>query len=57
MQNAFWTVTHSDPYGMLAIDRLHAWHSGVFGKHLWGQLLDILEKSLTRAARARLETQ
>ncbi|OSD08233.1 hypothetical protein PYCCODRAFT_1357246 [Trametes coccinea BRFM310] len=35
VQNAFLELGHSDPYKALSFDRLHAFHSGLFGHHLW----------------------
>jgi hypothetical protein len=38
VQNIFWSVANSDPYAALSWDRLHAYHTGLFGKHLWPEL-------------------
>ncbi|KAI0073421.1 hypothetical protein K474DRAFT_1677885 [Panus rudis PR-1116 ss-1] len=35
IQNAFWIVNNSDPFKAVSFDRLHAYHEGLFGKHLW----------------------
>ncbi|KAJ3006719.1 hypothetical protein NUW54_g3829 [Trametes sanguinea] len=35
VQNAFLELAHSDPYQALSFDRLHAFHSGLFGHHYW----------------------
>ncbi|OSD02004.1 hypothetical protein PYCCODRAFT_1368332, partial [Trametes coccinea BRFM310] len=35
VQNTFLELGHSDPYKALSFDRLHAFHSGLFGHHLW----------------------
>ncbi|CDO73238.1 hypothetical protein BN946_scf185007.g293 [Trametes cinnabarina] len=35
VQNAFLELAHSDPYQALSFDRLHAFHSGLFGHHFW----------------------
>jgi len=34
-QNAFWSVANSDPHAALSWDRMHAYHSGLFRKHIW----------------------
>lgn len=34
-QNIFWKLAHCDPHKALSFDRLHAYHLGLFGKHLW----------------------
>lgn len=40
---------YSDPYEALSFDRLHTFHSGLFGDHLWTQLKKHIE-SLGRDA-------
>ncbi|KAI0674805.1 hypothetical protein C8Q78DRAFT_502219 [Trametes maxima] len=37
IQNAFWEIQNSDPYQALSFDRLHTFHLGLFGHHLWKQ--------------------
>lgn len=35
LQNAFWSIAHSDPYFAYSYDMLHAMDSGEWGKHQW----------------------
>lgn len=42
-QNAFLELAHSDPYLALSFDRLHAFHSGMFGHHLWNEFKRLVE--------------
>ncbi|KAH9885840.1 hypothetical protein C8Q73DRAFT_659190, partial [Cubamyces lactineus] len=44
IQNAFLELAHSDPYKALSFDRLHAFHSGLFGHHLWPEFKKHVEK-------------
>ncbi|KAF6751895.1 hypothetical protein DFP72DRAFT_991199 [Ephemerocybe angulata] len=37
--NAFATIANSDPFEALSFDRLHSYHNGLGGKHLWGQVM------------------
>ena len=46
-QNAFWSIPFSDPYVILSWDRLHAYHSGLFRKHILKEFLQILEDHAT----------
>ncbi|KAF6754610.1 hypothetical protein DFP72DRAFT_898326 [Ephemerocybe angulata] len=39
VRSAFGTIANSDPFAALSFDRLHSYHNGLGGKHLWGQLL------------------
>ena len=50
-KNAFWSVALSDPHAALAFDRLHTFHGGLFGRHLWPELQVIIE-ALGRGAMA-----
>ncbi|KAH9858046.1 hypothetical protein C2E23DRAFT_719166 [Lenzites betulinus] len=47
VKNAFFDVKHSDPYTALSFDRLHAFHSGLFGHHLWGEFKQVLKQEFT----------
>lgn len=31
----FWELANSDPYRALSFDRLHGFHLGLFGDHIW----------------------
>ncbi|OCH85134.1 hypothetical protein OBBRIDRAFT_740404 [Obba rivulosa] len=44
IQNAFWKINLSDPYQALSFDRLHTFNLGLWGRHLWHELKDILQK-------------
>ncbi|KAF6755064.1 hypothetical protein DFP72DRAFT_1033140 [Ephemerocybe angulata] len=39
VRSAFATIANSDPFEALSFDRLHSYHNGLGGKHLWGQVL------------------
>ncbi|EPQ59880.1 hypothetical protein GLOTRDRAFT_103770 [Gloeophyllum trabeum ATCC 11539] len=54
--NVFWKICLSDPYLALSFDRLHAYHGGLFGRHIWPQLKLYIE-DLGRAAGTTLEKQ
>ncbi len=43
MQNVFWRIRGCEIYRALSWDRLHAYHLGLFGKHLLGELKRLLE--------------
>ena len=38
LQNAFWDIERCDIYKALSFDRLHVFHGGLFGRHLWPEL-------------------
>jgi hypothetical protein len=38
VKNVFWSVANSDPHAALSWDRMHAYNSGLFGRHLWTAL-------------------
>ncbi|KII83174.1 hypothetical protein PLICRDRAFT_58549 [Plicaturopsis crispa FD-325 SS-3] len=38
IENAFWRIPYSDPFRLLSFDRLHFYHSGLFGDHIWPEL-------------------
>ena len=56
MQNVFWRVNNSDVHAALSWDRLHAYHTGLFGKHLWTDLQDHI-KDLGRATIKQVDDQ
>lgn len=43
LKSAFWSIANSDVHYTLSWDRLHAYHLGVFGQHLWPELKMIIE--------------
>ncbi|KAF6743705.1 hypothetical protein DFP72DRAFT_113420 [Ephemerocybe angulata] len=43
VENVFWKLKYSDPYSALSWDRLHAYHSGLFRKHILTEFLTLLE--------------
>ncbi|KAI0073150.1 hypothetical protein K474DRAFT_1710969 [Panus rudis PR-1116 ss-1] len=43
IQNAFWIVENSDPFKAVSFDRLHAYHEGLWGKHIWPELQKHIE--------------
>ncbi|KDQ51821.1 hypothetical protein JAAARDRAFT_62330 [Jaapia argillacea MUCL 33604] len=56
ISNVFWRVKNSNPYRALSFDRLHAYHGGLWGDHLWPEIQKQIE-SLRRAAMKKLDTQ
>ncbi|KAJ3019129.1 hypothetical protein NUW54_g162 [Trametes sanguinea] len=52
VQNAFSELGHSDPYKALSFDRLHAFHSGLFGHHLWVKFKKYVENISNEAVKA-----
>lgn len=52
-QNAFWALKYTDVYLAISWDRLHAYHSGLFRKHILKEFLLILEAPSTGAGAAR----
>ncbi|EPQ59138.1 hypothetical protein GLOTRDRAFT_103193 [Gloeophyllum trabeum ATCC 11539] len=54
--NVFWKICLSDPYLALCFDRLHAYHGGLFGRHIWPQLKEYVE-DLGRTAGDKLDKQ
>ncbi len=51
-QNAFLELDNSDPYKALSFDRLHAFHSGLFGHHLWTVFKELVSKISNNAIAA-----
>ncbi|KAI5985055.1 hypothetical protein EDD15DRAFT_2390223 [Pisolithus albus] len=54
VDSAFTVVANTDVYRALSWDRLHANFAGMFGDHLWPELLRILDRA-GRPAMARVE--
>ncbi|PCH36191.1 hypothetical protein WOLCODRAFT_86299, partial [Wolfiporia cocos MD-104 SS10] len=38
IQNSFWKIANTDVHKALSFDRLHAYHLGLFGDHLWPEI-------------------
>ncbi|EKM49227.1 uncharacterized protein PHACADRAFT_201888 [Phanerochaete carnosa HHB-10118-sp] len=56
VQNVFWNLARSDPHKTLSFDRLHAYHLGLFGKHLWLEFKLVVE-DLDRNVRVAIDNQ
>ena len=56
IKNAFLELKNTDPYKALSFDRLHAFHAGLFGKHMWPLLKAHIEK-LSSTAAAQVDKQ
>ncbi|THH17156.1 hypothetical protein EUX98_g9183 [Antrodiella citrinella] len=56
VENVFWDLSNSDPYDALSWERLHAFHGGLFGRHLWPLLKKRIELQ-GRSAIAQVDTQ
>ncbi|KAH7903322.1 hypothetical protein BJ138DRAFT_1020830, partial [Hygrophoropsis aurantiaca] len=52
--NVFFTIAHSDPFRALSFDILHAFHLGLFGRHLFSILKQLL-KDLGREAEQKFD--
>ncbi|EIW75653.1 hypothetical protein CONPUDRAFT_65680 [Coniophora puteana RWD-64-598 SS2] len=48
VENAFWLLRSSDPAEAVSVDHLHAFHHGLYGKHIQPELIKIL-KSFDRS--------
>ncbi|KAJ3556868.1 hypothetical protein NM688_g1786 [Phlebia brevispora] len=55
-ENMFWKFFNCNPHEALSFDRLHAFHGGLFGKHLLVMLQDLLEDT-SREAQAKVDEQ
>ncbi|EIW77891.1 hypothetical protein CONPUDRAFT_157070 [Coniophora puteana RWD-64-598 SS2] len=42
VENAFWLLRSSDPADAVTVDHLHAFHHGLYGKHIQPELIKIL---------------
>ncbi|KAI0633772.1 hypothetical protein C8Q77DRAFT_1218049 [Trametes polyzona] len=56
VENAFLELANSDPYAALSFDRLHAFHSGLWGHHFW-QEFKRLAQDLPKEALTRIDQQ
>ncbi|EKM55198.1 uncharacterized protein PHACADRAFT_195226 [Phanerochaete carnosa HHB-10118-sp] len=56
VQNIFWNLARSNPHKTLSFDRLHAYHLGLFGKHLWLEFKLVVEE-LDRNVRVAIDNQ
>ncbi|KAI8993803.1 hypothetical protein BD414DRAFT_456923 [Trametes punicea] len=56
VENTFWKIPYCDPYQALSFDRLHAYHSGLFGKHLFSEFQAIIEEN-GRPSKIQVNTQ
>ena len=55
-QNVFWSIAHSDPHAAISWDRLHAFHGGLFGDHIWSEIKKCLN-ALGRCANEDIDSQ
>ncbi|RXW22756.1 hypothetical protein EST38_g3097 [Candolleomyces aberdarensis] len=44
VENAFWSLKNTEAYSALSWDRLHAYHSGLFRKHILQEFFELLEE-------------
>ncbi|KZT70542.1 hypothetical protein DAEQUDRAFT_667378, partial [Daedalea quercina L-15889] len=42
LENVFWKIQYSDPYKALSFDKLHSHDSGLFGDHIWPEVVRII---------------
>ena len=56
IKSAFLELKNTDPYKALSFDRLHAFHAGLFGKHMWPLLKAHIEK-LSSSTAAQVDEQ
>ncbi|KZS99987.1 uncharacterized protein LAESUDRAFT_718389 [Laetiporus sulphureus 93-53] len=42
VENVFWNIANTDVHQALSFDRLHAYHLGLFGDHLFAEVLQML---------------
>ena len=52
-QNAFWALPLTDVYHAISWDRLHAYHGGLFRKHILKEFLLLLEDPATGTGQVR----
>ncbi|TEB31163.1 hypothetical protein FA13DRAFT_1629677, partial [Coprinellus micaceus] len=55
VENTFWSFGHTDVYSAPGWDRLHAYHGGLFRKHILQELLSMIEKD--RGSTSLIEAQ
>ncbi|KAJ2932117.1 hypothetical protein H1R20_g4995, partial [Candolleomyces eurysporus] len=44
VENVFWSLKNTEAYSALSWDRLHAYHSGLFRKHILQEFFELLEE-------------
>ena len=42
VKNAFWALPRSDPHDILSFDKLHVFDVGLWAKHFWPLLQEVL---------------
>ncbi|EIW75603.1 hypothetical protein CONPUDRAFT_65807 [Coniophora puteana RWD-64-598 SS2] len=58
VKSAFWMLRDSDPTDAVTVDHLHAFHHGLYGKHIHLELIKILESmEKSREYRGKLDRQ
>ncbi|KAA1476942.1 hypothetical protein DENSPDRAFT_758082, partial [Dentipellis sp. KUC8613] len=55
--NVFWNVAYTDVHKALTFDRLHSYHSGLFGKHLWVAFVSHIDKQYGRPGLVQIDKQ
>ncbi|KAH9921770.1 uncharacterized protein B0H18DRAFT_1086042 [Fomitopsis serialis] len=56
LANVFWKIGYSDPHKALSFDKLHAYAIGLFGDHLWPEIIKLV-KLLGRLAMGMVDKQ
>lgn len=56
-QNVLWDLPGCNPYKAVSFDPLHAYHSGLFGHHLWGQFKIRIDEVPGRKASVTFDKQ
>ncbi|ETW76940.1 hypothetical protein HETIRDRAFT_328617 [Heterobasidion irregulare TC 32-1] len=56
VENVFWSIANVNPYQVLSWDRLHAYHLGLFGDHLWFELKQYIS-DWGRSAESQVDNQ
>ena len=44
-QNTFWRIKYSDPYRAISFDKLHAYGLGLFGDHIWPEIVTLIKSA------------
>ena len=57
IQNVFWRHTTMDVYQAISWDRLHAYHGGLFSRHIYKELLDIIKAIRPKRIQIKFEHQ
>ena len=55
-QNIFFKIKNSDPYRAVSWDRLHAYGLGLFGAHIWEEIVTLI-KALGREYISEVDKQ